>query len=155
MKAGRSPECRTLRPPVLRCSDLDHREGQMPNSILLVDDDADSRELLGELLQGRGFDVHKAQHGREALSMLPDLPRPCTVLLDLNMPQMSGEAVLRTLAETATSDAFPVIVVSGDEKAIAVPCPNMVARLVKPFELGVLERALAKAGGSSSQTTDR
>ena len=36
-------------------------EGQMPrlpSSILLVDDDADSRELLGELLQGQGFDVH-------------------------------------------------------------------------------------------------
>ncbi len=116
-----------------------------PNSILLVDDDEDSREFLGELLRGRGFDVHLAQHGIEALSMLPDLPRPCTVLLDLNMPQMSGEAVLRTLAETATSDAFPVIVVSGDDKVLAVPYPNIVARLFKPFELGVLEGALAEA----------
>ncbi|HEY6785168.1 MAG TPA: response regulator [Gemmatimonadales bacterium] len=116
----------------------------MPNSILLVDDDDDSREFLGELLQGRGFDVHLAQHGREALSMLHDLPRPCTVLLDLNMPQVSGEAVLRTLAETGTADAFPVIVVSGDDKVIGVPYPNIVARLSKPFELGVLERALAK-----------
>jgi CheY-like chemotaxis protein len=116
----------------------------MPNSILLVDDDHDSRELLGELLRGQGFDVHLAQHGREALSMLPDLPRPCTVLLDLNMPEMGGELVLRTLAETGTADAFPVIVVSADDKVIAVPYPNIVARLCKPFELGVLERALAK-----------
>ncbi len=130
------------------------REGQaprLPNSILLVDDDHDSRECLGELLQGQGFDVHLAQHGREALSMLPDLPRPCTVLLDLNMPQMSGEAVLRTLAETATADAFPVIVISGDDKAIAVPCPNIVARLFKPFELRVLERALARAASTDSR----
>jgi CheY-like chemotaxis protein len=126
----------------------------MPNTILLVEDDADSRELLGELLQGYGFDVHQAEHGGEALSMLPDLPRPCTVLLDLNMPQMSGELVLRTLAETATADAFPVIVVSADDRVIAVPYPNIVARLSKPFELGVLERALAKASGCSSQTTD-
>ena len=116
----------------------------MPNSILLVDDDDDSRKLLGELLRAQGFDVHLAQHGREALSMLPDLPRPCTVLLDLNMPEMGGELVLRTLAEMGNADAFPVIVVSADDKVIAVPYPNIVARLCKPFELGVLERALAK-----------
>ncbi|HET6984191.1 MAG TPA: hypothetical protein VFI53_18745 [Myxococcaceae bacterium] len=45
----------------------------MSNSILLVDDDADSREFLGEQLDGRGSDV-QAQHGREALSLLPDVP---------------------------------------------------------------------------------
>ena len=123
----------------------------MRNPILLVDDNADARELLGELLQGQGYDVHMAQHGREALAMLPDLPRPCTVLLDLNMPQMSGEMLLRTLAETGTADAFPVIVVSADDKPIAVPYPNIVARLCKPFELKVLERALEVAGPSDSR----
>jgi CheY-like chemotaxis protein len=123
----------------------------MPNSILLVDDDNDSRELLGELLQGQGFDVHLAQHGREALAMLPSLPRPCTVLLDLNMPEMGGELVLRTLAEMGTADAFPVIVVSADDKVIAVPYPNIVARLYKPFALGVLEHALATVGPTDSR----
>lgn len=63
----------------------------MPSSILLVDDDADSRELLGELLRAQGHDVYLSQNGKEALSMLPGLPRPCTVLLDLNMPEMGGE----------------------------------------------------------------
>ena len=122
----------------------------MPNHVLLVDDDDDSRQLLGELLQGQGYDVHLAQHGREALSMLRDLPRPCTVLLDLNMPRMGGELVLRALAETGTADDFPVIVVSADHTVIEVPYPNIVARLGKPFELGVLEHALARAGTTNS-----
>ena len=115
----------------------------MPSSILLVDDDNDSRELLGELLRGQGFDVHVAQHGRQALAMLPSLPRPCTVLLDLNMPDMGGELVLSTLAQKGAADAFPVIVVSADDRVITVPYPNIVARLYKPFELGVLENVLA------------
>ena len=123
----------------------------MPSSILLVDDDNDSRELLGELLQGQGFDVHLAQHGKEALAMLPSLPRPCTILLDLNMPEMGGELVLKTLAEMGTADAFPVIVVSADDKVIAVPYPNIVARLHKPFALGVLEHALATGGPTDSR----
>jgi CheY-like chemotaxis protein len=122
----------------------------VPSSILLVDDDADSRELLSELLRERGHDVRLAQHGREALYMLPGLPRPCTVLLDLNMPEMGGELVLRALAEEKLGDAFPVILISADDKALEIDYPNIVARLGKPFELGTLERALVDRGSIDS-----
>jgi CheY-like chemotaxis protein len=118
----------------------------VPSSILLVDDDADSRELLGSLLREEGHDVHLAQHGREALSMLPGLPRPCTVLLDLNMPEMSGELVLRVLAEEKLGDAVPVILISADDKALEIDYPTIVARLCKPFELGTLKRVLVDRG---------
>jgi CheY-like chemotaxis protein len=117
----------------------------MPN-ILLVDDDDDSREVLGELLREEGHDVRLAHGGNEALSLLPELSRPCTILLDLNMPEADGELVLSALAEMAIAGAFPVIVMSADEREIQVPYSNIVARLSKPFELGVLRRALAKAG---------
>jgi CheY-like chemotaxis protein len=117
----------------------------MPNHILLVDDDADSRELLGGLLQGQGHDVHLAQDGKEALSMLPGLPRPCTVLLDLNMPEMGGELVLSRLAEERPPGAFPVIVISADDRPLETAYPNIVTRLCKPFEIGMLTRALEEA----------
>ena len=122
----------------------------MPSSILLVDDDADSRELLGELLRAKGHDVYLSQNGKEALSMLPGLPRPCTVLLDLNMPEMGGELVLRALAEAGASDAFPVIVISADDRAVELRYPNVVARLTKPFELAVLNQHLARTGAVDS-----
>ena len=118
----------------------------MPNTILLIDDDDDARELLGDLLRGQGHEVHLAQHGKEALSMLRGLPRPCTVLLDLNMPEMCGELVLRALAEEKLADAFPVILISADDKALEIDYPNIVARLCKPFELGVLTRTLVDLG---------
>jgi CheY-like chemotaxis protein len=117
----------------------------MPNRILLVDDNADSRELLAGLLQGHGYDVHLAQHGKEALSMLPGLPRPCTVLLDLNMPEMGGEMVLNRLAEESPRGALPVIVISGDDRPLKTAYPNIVTRLCKPFEFGMLTRALEEA----------
>jgi len=115
----------------------------MTNRILLVDDNEESRELLGELLRAQGHDVHLAQHGKEALSILPRLPGPCTVLLDLHMPEMGGELVLRTLAEGIR--ALPVIVISADARPIETAYPNIVARLFKPFELPVLMEALARA----------
>ncbi len=121
----------------------------MPNRILVVDDNEESRELLGELLQGLGHDVHLAQHGKEALSILPRLPGPCTVLLDLNMPEMGGELVLRTLAEGSLG-AFPVIVISADDRPIETAYPNIVGRLFKPFELAVLREALARASSTDS-----
>jgi hypothetical protein len=40
------------------------------------------------------------------------------------------------------ADAFPLILISADDKALEIDCPNIVARLCKPFELGVLRRAL-------------
>jgi CheY-like chemotaxis protein len=116
----------------------------MPNRILLVDD-ADSREFVAGLLQGHGYDVHLAQHGKEAFSMLPGLPRPCTVLLDLNMPEMGGEPVLSRLAEERPRGALPVIVISADDRPLETAYPNVVTRLCKPFEIGMLTRALEEA----------
>jgi len=122
----------------------------MPNPILVDDDDDDSRELLGDLLRDQGHEVHAARNGKIALSMLAGLPPSCTVLLDLNMPEMGGELVLRALSLTGAADTFPVIVMSGDDRVIETPYPNIVARLCKPFDLGTLMRALAHAGPRGS-----
>lgn len=122
----------------------------MPSTILLVDDDHDSRELLGGLLRDQGHDVHLAQDGRLGLSMLAELPRPCTVLLDLNMPEMGGENVLRALVAMGKAADVAVIVISGDDGVIDSSYPNVVARLSKPFDLGVLNRALTDAGSVAS-----
>jgi CheY-like chemotaxis protein len=120
------------------------------SNILLVDDDDDSRELLGELLRAQGHDVYLAQNGKEARSMLPGLRRPCTVLLDLNMPEMGGEGVLRTLAQAEAPEAFPVIVISADDRAVEPRHPNVLARLCKPFEFAALNQLLARADALDS-----
>jgi len=58
-------------------------------SVLIVDDDADNREVLGEVLSDAGYSVVFARDGAEALALLRGL-RPDVILLDLNMPIMDG-----------------------------------------------------------------
>jgi CheY-like chemotaxis protein len=115
----------------------------LPYPILLVDDDNDSRELLCELLRDDGHEVYLARHGKEALSVLPSLPPRCTVLLDLNMPELDGEQLLRALNEAALPDAYPVILISADDRPLETAYRNVLARLSKPFEFADLTRALA------------
>jgi CheY-like chemotaxis protein len=60
------------------------------HSILLVDDDEDVRTGIAELLRLDGYEIVEAADGEEALRHLHLGLRPCLVLLDLNMPRMSG-----------------------------------------------------------------
>jgi DNA-binding response OmpR family regulator len=76
--------------------------------ILVVDDDPDIRGLLRELLDRRGFDVHEAKDGQEALRIFFDL-RPDLILLDVQMPVLDGWKTLERIREL--SDA-PVLMLT-------------------------------------------
>src|SRR5438067_7095475 len=79
-------------------------------TVLLIDDDAGIRRGFGRLLQSAGFQVLFAEDGSRGLATLRD-SGPDAVLLDLNMPGLSG---LDTLTQAATNAPdTPVIVVSG------------------------------------------
>ncbi|MBI3002428.1 MAG: response regulator, partial [candidate division NC10 bacterium] len=72
--------------------------------VLLVDDTAKDRELVCDYLQAAGFEVEEAADGLEALELI-SRARPDLLVLDLTMPRMSGQELLRQLraqAETAT-----------------------------------------------------
>jgi DNA-binding response OmpR family regulator len=66
--------------------------------ILVVDDDADIRGLVRELLERRGFAVAEAKDGREALQEFYS-GRPDLVILDVGMPGMDGWATLERIRE--------------------------------------------------------
>lgn len=82
--------------------------------------------------------------------MLPSLPPRCTVLLDLNMPEMGGEQLLGALNEAALPDAYPVILISADDRPLETAYRNVLARFSKPFEFAELLRALARANRTDS-----
>jgi CheY-like chemotaxis protein len=66
--------------------------------ILVVDDDADWRQFMRFCLDDLGYHTIEASNGKEALEALSK--EPCSVmLLDMRMPEMSGEEVLRQLPE--------------------------------------------------------
>ncbi len=79
---------------------------------LVVDDAADCREVLTELLECAGFRVCTATNGQEALAALLAMERPAVIVLDLMMPVMSGWQVLDALRSSDAFSSIPVLVVS-------------------------------------------
>src|SRR4051794_37211582 len=80
-------------------------------TVLVVEDDADSREVLAEFLRIEGYLVVQATDGVEALAQLQHA-LPDVVLLDLQMPNLDGGAVLRWLQANAAG--LPVAITSAE-----------------------------------------
>ena len=105
--------------------------------ILAIDDDDDIRRLFSVALSGGGWSVDVAADGRSGVEAAMN-GRPDVVLLDLNLPDMGGEAVLAALR---ARDAMPVIVVSvRDSEADVSGLLDAGADdyIVKPFHTSVL-----------------
>lgn len=100
--------------------------------ILLVDDQEDGRELLREVLQQRGFVVAEAENGKTALERMRSMPSPDIVILDLNMPVMSGQELLDVMKADASLAELPVLVFTGN-LASKIPLEKpVVCQLWKP-----------------------
>ena len=83
------------------------------DTVLLVEDDADVREAVADVLREGGYDVREAENGQVALEQLDHIEGgPCLILLDLMMPVMSGSQLLAVLRENQQLAALPVVVLS-------------------------------------------
>lgn len=102
--------------------------------ILVVDDHDDVRIALAELLRQEGFSVVEACDGKEALDYILTAPTiPSLVLLDLNMPVMSGWEVIRGLQGQLRFAHLPIILVTGERTPTDPASREIVGRLSKPF----------------------
>lgn len=108
-------------------------------SILIVEDDADIRESLGEALELDGYLVTRAENGREALRMLRAGLTPAVILLDLVMPVMSGWQFRQVQLADPALAGIPVVVVSASAPGDARPDRH----LRKPFGIDDLLSAIA------------
>ena len=113
-------------------------------NVLIVEDDAETRQMLATLLATRGFQPVAAEDGLEALHLLRTVRRrapdvPCLVLLDLKMPRLGGLEFRRAQLGDPTVASVPVAVMSGvtdlEQRAQAL---GAVATLAKPIDLDVL-----------------
>ena len=113
-------------------------------SILVVDDELPVLELTREYLERAGYEVACAAGGREALRLLQE--RGATldaVILDLAMPDLSGEETLREIRRLQPT--VPILIATGfaEDSALRRFGPGDVAGfLQKPFEAEDLEDAL-------------
>jgi DNA-binding response OmpR family regulator len=104
-------------------------------SILVVDDEPPIRDLLTKFLSSRGFHVHAAQDGPTALA-LAERERPKLIVLDIDMPGMTGIEVLRKLRAKNYTGGVMMLTGSQDtsllKEALALGSLDIIG---KPFDL--------------------
>jgi DNA-binding NtrC family response regulator len=114
--------------------------------VLVVDDDADQRSDLAEMVSSCGYTVATAADGREALAKIASLPI-AVILTDLVMPRMDGLGLLKEMG--TRGDRIPTIVLTacgGIDKAISVVHDYKAFWfLEKPVQTGVLQTLLERA----------
>ncbi|MEM1251075.1 MAG: response regulator [Cyanobacteria bacterium P01_H01_bin.21] len=86
-------------------------ENTARQTVLVIDDDEDAREILRRSLDEAGYDVVCAASGEQGLALASEL-LPDAITLDVMMPQMDGWSVLRQLKEMPTVAEIPVILLS-------------------------------------------
>ena len=84
-------------------------------TVLVVDDDLTTRDLLRRILEREGCRVLEAENGLIALELLEENDRPDLVLLDLMMPDMDGFGFLVAIQENSAWDSIPVVVFTGKD----------------------------------------
>jgi CheY-like chemotaxis protein len=116
------------------------------SSVLVVEDDADLRDIEMQLLAYHGWPAHAASDGIEALEALRTY-RPSLILLDLAMPRMDGvqfRTAQRQLSDRSLA-RVPIVVVSAVHDAPRYKkVLNAAEVLVKPFEPDRLLRAVER-----------
>lgn len=80
-------------------------------SILVVDDDADSREAVSRLLARAGYGVRAARSGREALIAIATTT-PDVIVLDVRMPEMDGLEFLQVIRSYLRWSSIPVVLLT-------------------------------------------
>lgn len=105
--------------------------------VLVVDDDAEVREALRDVLTDEGFDVKVAANGADALDALDRDGAPAVIILDLMMPVMDGYEFLKQREQNPSLRQVPVVVVSAtidprveSERVIVLRKPIDLERLL-------------------------
>jgi CheY-like chemotaxis protein len=108
-----------------------------PPTVFVIEDDADTRDMIARFLQLEGFAVETAANGRQALDRLDKGAHACVILLDLMMPVMDGWEFRRRQIEDAVLAKIPVIVFSaaGRDRMRQIDADDYLAKPVDLEEL--------------------
>ena len=103
------------------------------HSILIVDDDALTREVLRAVLEADSWIVHEAADGAAALAWLCGNPAPSMILCDLNMPGETGAPLANAIRKALRPGADPLVAAMTGTGLDAAP-EGYETFLVKPFD---------------------
>src|SRR5262245_45558857 len=125
-------------------------------TVLIIDDDAEYRELIGKILQHNGWETLQADNGDDGIALARS-HRPQVVLCDLLMPRCNGFQVCRSLRSEPSLRDTKIVVTSGRnfesdrQSAFSAGADEYVTKPINPSQLVVLLARILEQDKSSKQ----
>ncbi len=116
----------------------------MQSSVLIVDDSKINLRIVAKIIDDLGYKVHAAQSGYEALKLLTQV-KPCVILMDINMPNMSGFDCCRRIKKSTSRAKIPIIFMSGSNDPKDMKMAESIgakAYLTKPLDIGKVKQEI-------------
>jgi CheY-like chemotaxis protein len=125
-------------------------------SVLIVEDDDYIRDALELALKSEGYIVGTAPDGQQAIDLLPTMPQPSLILLDMNMPVMSGWQFLQAQKASAQFADLPVVILSavpaGQVLVSETGAVSAEGMLSKPIHLDHLFKVVGQYCANRTET---
>ena len=124
----------------------------MSKRILVVEDQADNRQIIRDMLAPTDYEITEAENGEQALAAVTK-QRPDLILMDIQLPIMDGYTATRHIKADPTLRSIPIIaltahVMSGDEeKAKAAACDDYLSKPIDEDLLYAKLRTFLGDGG--------
>jgi CheY-like chemotaxis protein len=122
-----------------------HLDQLAMKSILIVDDEFDSRRALEILLELQGYEVTSAASGHDALAMLREKEFD-VILTDWMMPVMSGGELISRIRAERLAEGIPIIVLTAASESVRSARPPCARVMGKPLEFPRLLEAITELG---------
>jgi len=126
----------------------------MSKRILVIEDQADNRQILRDLLTSADFEVIEAADGEEGVAAAA-AQRPDLILMDIQLPLLDGYEATRRIKADPALRAIPIIVITSyalsgdDEKARAAGCDAYFSKPFSPRQLLAKVREYLSPPGST------
>ena len=112
----------------------------MSKRILVVEDQADTRQIIRDMLGPTDYEVTEAENGEQALAAIAK-QRPDLILMDIQLPIMDGYTAMRQIRSDPALRSIPIIAVTSyapreeENKARAAGCDDYVPKPFSPRQL--------------------
>lgn len=123
-----------------------NHNGNLPQTVMVVEDFEDNRFMMRRLLEMSGYRVLEAINGEEAVEVA-QRERPSLILMDLSLPLLDGLAATRRIRQVEELRQIPIVAVSAHDTAdfhadaLAAGCNDYVT---KPIDFDQLEALLSR-----------
>lgn len=125
----------------------------MPKTILLVEDDAESRKIFRLILEHHGYSVLEARDGADGIRLARE-EGPDLILMDLSIPLIDGLEATRRLKQDAATRSIPVVALTAHvmaedrEQSRRAGCVGHLAKPVDPRQVVDEVRRIVGASGT-------